>query len=249
MSSQLHLCEQSLSTNALTILNQVRTNPPARKVSNGGGNVMGFLLSQKMSECKKLWFESIPEKQYAYWLEYDPKVLQFFHQPLKIPLGMDQRGRERYHIPDFLVFRCHSLTLVEIKPFYGLTSDPELDLKFEKARQWSEPLGLQYVVVTSRDLPDELFLDNIMFLTRFKNLPDRPRKHTERLLEWIHRQPGISVLELVQHFCRVDRKELMPCIWHLIYHQYIRVDLQQERLRPRCENRLSLTISNDRASQ
>ena len=80
-----------------------------RKVSNRGGNTIGRLPSLKVD--RMVSFESLLERDFIYWLEFEPMVSWFSEQPLTISYQHDQRTLR--YTPDFHVMKQNQNFLVE----------------------------------------------------------------------------------------------------------------------------------------
>jgi hypothetical protein len=70
-----------------------------RKVSNRGGNTIGRLPSLKVD--RMVSFESLLERDFIYWLEFEPTVSWFSEQPLTLSYQHGQRTL--HYTPDFHV--------------------------------------------------------------------------------------------------------------------------------------------------
>ena len=96
-----------LSDEARSIIDQVRSSDPARRVRSGRGNVSGRYPSKKMGVT--IQFESHRVELAAiYEMEHDAHVLEFFDQPPSIKLLYDSANGKSMgvlHTPDFLVLR------------------------------------------------------------------------------------------------------------------------------------------------
>ena len=96
-----------LSDEARSIIDQVRSSDPARRVRSGRGNVSGRYPSKKMGMT--IQFESHRVELAAiYEMEHDAHVLEYFDQPPSIKLLYDSaHGKSMgvLHTPDFLVIR------------------------------------------------------------------------------------------------------------------------------------------------
>jgi hypothetical protein len=66
-------------------------------------------------------------------------------EPCTIPYGSG-----RSYTPDFLL--CDTRTLVEVKPSYACTLDTNI-AKFEAAKCYCKANGMQFRVVTEKDIP------------------------------------------------------------------------------------------------
>ncbi|MFL9455117.1 MULTISPECIES: hypothetical protein [Nostocales] len=72
-----------LSPQQYTMIQTIRSSPPSRRVRGKVGNVVGRYPSKKMGVV--IQFESHRnELALIYEMEYDPDVLEYYDQPLKL---------------------------------------------------------------------------------------------------------------------------------------------------------------------
>lgn len=152
-----------------------------RKVSNRGGNIIGYYPSLKMG--RMVAFESTIERDLVYLLDYERQVEEFNEQPCKIEYL--HNGKKHTYTPDFLIgFVGGHKAIVECKPV-ELTSKEENQRKFEAGRQWAANEGVSYEVVTDEMLRQGCRLQNIKFLSQFARhqLPVAVKQQIFKLLQ------------------------------------------------------------------
>ncbi len=100
------------SPQTCSVIDQVRSSEPARRVGGGRRNVSGRYPSRKMGFT--IQFESHRvELAGIYEMEHDDSVLEYYDQPPSIKLDyLSAKGRHLgvVHTPDFFVMRkdaCH----------------------------------------------------------------------------------------------------------------------------------------------
>src|SRR6516162_7105475 len=116
------LCKRlELSSQAQTVLANIRSSPPSRRVGSGGNNVPVRYPSRKMgviiqAESRTVEFAGV------YVMEHDPAVLEFWDQPPSITLNYEaklKKGGMRHigvlHTPDYFVIRENELGWEEWK--------------------------------------------------------------------------------------------------------------------------------------
>jgi putative transposase len=112
------LCQHlNLSQQAQQIITEIRSSPPARRVSSAAGNVSVRYPSRKMgvtiqAESHRNELAGIYEK------EYDPETLEYYDQPLRIKLVYEAKSGRRvgvWHTPDYFVIRSDSIGWEEWK--------------------------------------------------------------------------------------------------------------------------------------
>jgi TnsA endonuclease N terminal len=232
-------------TDSESILARLRDLGPIRRVNNGRTNVIGRFPSSKTGRAVQ--YESMLEFAYVVWREWDPEVLEFYDQPLQIPLvgGGSPASRPRWHVPDFLVVRPDRIALEEVKPKARLQQNPHLQNRSEQARAWAEARGLAYVVVTEDYLPAPPILGNLMFLATFRVPPTSLVQYEPELLERVAETPGLTVTELVRAVS-TDPHAVLPCVWHLLFTHRLATDLAREPFRPGSESRIRLALAAPR---
>jgi putative transposase len=235
-----------VSTNAESILARLRELGPVRRVNNSRSNVIGRFPSRKTGRAVQ--YESMLELSYVVWREWDPAVLEFYDQPLQIPLGRakSRSARERHHVPDFLVVRPDRIILEEVKPRAWLAQNPRLHERAAQARAWAEARGLDYAVLTEEDLPPSPVLGNLMFLAAFRVPPTALVRYAPALVDRVVDTPGLTVAELVTDLGEEDPRTVLPCVWHLLFTHRLATDLSTEPLRPGSETRTRVYLADRR---
>jgi putative transposase len=100
----------------------IRSSSPVRKVRGGASNVAGRYPSPKMGVT--IQFESQHVELWAmYAMERDDEVLEYYDQPMRLPLryrAKSGRNTTQWHTPDFLVLRKSGASFEEWKPAQSL---------------------------------------------------------------------------------------------------------------------------------
>lgn len=174
-------------------------------------------------------FESILEKEYMLLLDFDPRVVRYDAQPLRIALS---RGRS--YVPDLLVsydvgksdspIGCD---LVEIKCMEHLEKyADDYREKFEAATAYAAHRGWQFVIRTERDIRTPR-LRAVKFLRRYRDLvPDLERE--ARLLasvECAGSRCPVNVLMAKVSDSAEDRANFAAPLWRLVATRQLRIDL------------------------
>jgi len=135
---------------------------PVRKVSHGGGNVIGSFPSLKMG--RMIAFESLLERDFIYLLDYDQGVEWFEEQPLTIEYRHE--GKTLHYTPDFHLLERGRDVLIECKPDRFVDQDVNRH-KFAVAHDWCIQRNWQFRVVTDRQVRAGFRLQNVKLLTRY----------------------------------------------------------------------------------
>lgn len=185
---------------------------------------MGRFASRKCG--RMVHFESQLERDFFYQLEFDPVVIRFLEQPIKVQLCY--QGKNRNYTPDVAVERPSGVTFYEVKP-HRKAIRPEMEELFEAAAQAFAALGHQYSVVTDREIQREPFLQNIKLLFRYADqllLDDK----VAACRSWLLQHGPVPIAEFAAAFGGpIVGLHLAYC---LIANRFATAPLNTERLGP-----------------
>src|SRR5437763_3305473 len=104
------------------LIASIRSSTPVRKVRGRASNVAGRYPSPKMQ--RSIQFESQHVELWAiYAMERDEQVLEYYDQPMRLPLryrATSGHHTTQWHTPDFFVLRTTGGAFEEWKPVYAL---------------------------------------------------------------------------------------------------------------------------------
>jgi putative transposase len=223
-----------------SIIHQIRSSDPARRVGGGHRNVSGRYPSRKMGVT--IQFESHRvELARIYELEHDPDVLEYWDQPPSFKLEYKSAQEKRvvvFHTPDYFVIRTDGAGWEECK------TEEELARWVQKSphrycrrdQTWCCPpgeaharrFGLVYRVCSSRDI-DWVYQRNIQFLEDYLRDDCGCVSAAARnlLLAQVVACPGISLQEL---FATADGNATRDDVHLLIALGELYVDLHDAPL-------------------
>lgn len=179
-------------------------------------------------------YESRPERYFIKQASFNPNVKSCEEQPVRIPYFL-KNGKPSHYTPDFLVLFKENLAptewwkplLIEVKPRYRLFKDWEiLHPKFLAAREYSYQHGWEFTVITERELVTP-YLDNITFLTSYRNYPIS--KTDEGLvLDTLKKTTRATPESVLQKISKDKTRimQLIPVLWKLVANFEISVDLE-----------------------
>ena len=158
-----------------SIVRQIRSSDPARRVGGGRRNVSGRYPSRKMGIT--IQFESHRvELARIYELEHDPEALEYWDQPPSIKLDYKSSLGKRVvvlHTPDYFVIRADSAGWEECKTEEDLLrwSRKSPHRYCRRDDMWccppgedhARPFGLTYCVRSAQEI-DWVYQRNIQFL-------------------------------------------------------------------------------------
>ena len=193
-----------------SIVHQVRSSDPARRVGGGHQNVSGRYPSKKMGVT--IQFESHRvELARIYELEHDPSVLEYWDQPPSFKLEYKSTQGKRivaFHTPDYFVIRSDSAGWEECKTEEELVrwvqKSPNRYSRYDDiwhcppGEEYARAFSLTYCVRSSRDI-DWVYQRNIQFLEDYlRDDHTSVSPATKNLLiAHVAARPGISLQELL----------------------------------------------------
>jgi len=206
---------------------------PVRKIPKNYRSVTGLVASEL--NAKQTAFESTLERDFMLLAEFDPDVLSYEEQPVRIDyLSVD--GQTRHYTPDILVIYRQTSTstmlkpplLVEIKYRRGLFERwQELKPKFRAARRYAKEQGWSFKIITEVEIRTP-YLKNVKFLRQYQRRPidlAGASMLLQKVSELRSTDPG-SLLTSVSQDAH-DRAHLLPTLWSLVAQRKIGADLNQ----------------------
>lgn len=201
-----------LSEQARSVVGDIRSAGPARRVGGGKSNVVGRYPSRKMRVS--IQFESHRvELAGIYEMEHDPSTLEYFDQPPPIKLNYASpigRPMGVWHTPDFFVIRDCEAGWEEWKREEELqrlaARNPNRYCAAEDGHwrcppgaAYAEHLGFYYRVRSSAEI-DWTFQRNIQFLEDYLRCDSREVSPagSDVALTYVAATPGFSLEDLLQ---------------------------------------------------
>jgi hypothetical protein len=196
-----------------------------RKVSNRGGNTIGRLPSLKVD--RMVSFESLLERDFIYWLEFELTVSWFSEQPLTLSYQYGQRTL--HYTPDFHVIKQDRNYLVECKPAEFVVR-VENQRKFEAAQTWCAQQNWCFQVVTDVDLNQGYRLHNIKRLCQFARYPVAPGLKTRVLTFLKEASRPITLADVMQDVAPERPQRLFIPLLTMAFHHEIQLALEDAPL-------------------
>ncbi len=207
---------------------------PVREIGKSYSSLTGVIQSAKTGNQVK--FESSLERDMAYLLEFDPTVLSYEIQPLKIEyMGAD--GSKRKYTPDFLVYynperelsKKLKPRLCEVKYRDDLKSKwKELKPKFKAAQAYAKRCGWEFKIYTEKEIRND-FLYNAKFLSGYLRA-DYNESHSSALKQAMKKIETSTPEELIS-ICsndKFERAQLLHALWSLVAQGFVKIDLQEK---------------------
>lgn len=207
---------------------------PARKILRNYRSVTGLQPSRKGREPEHKPYESPVERDFYCLLEFDPRVLNYEPQPVRIDYKLTT-GRSEEYYPDTLVRYRPSTdsspvpphTLVEVKLRKELKEKwSQLRPGFQAAWRYAKPRGWRFKLMTDREIRTA-YLGNVKFLLRFRGIPPDPAIE-QRIITGLEASPR-RVNDLLAELWpeRMDQARAIPYLWRLLAIRHIHTDLSK----------------------
>jgi hypothetical protein len=194
---------------------------PVRQVSNHGRNIVGKFPSLKLR--RMVAFESLIERDYLYFLDYELVIEWFEEQPMTIEY--QDEGKVLHYTPDFHLIEAGQNVLVECKP-EALISDRENQRKFQAAMRWCTERDWDFRVITDHQLRTGHRLENIKLMTYYARLSIPPQVKAQICAMVAITGPGITVGDMAKVLDLDHRAMALPIIMHLAFHHEVVVPLE-----------------------
>jgi hypothetical protein len=199
-----------------------------RKVRSNGFTIVGEVSTSK---AQNVQFESYLEEGFILMLHFDPDVVSYQDQPVKVSY-LSSSGKPTWYTPDFLVhYTNRKSILFEVKTrAYLRKHKKELKARFDAATQFAKENGWDFYIITDREILTT-YTENLAFLLGFQTyeptLPiinsilttiSKPKKWTPDLLI---DQLGVSY---------DGRLDSLSCLWVLVYKDRVKCNLKKKLL-------------------
>jgi putative transposase len=217
----------NFTTQAESLIQQIRSSAPSRRVQGRRGNVSGRYPSRKMGVT--IQFESHRNELAAiYELEHDPAVIEMYDQPPAIKLNWETAAGKQvgiWHTPDYFVIRTDSAGYEECKEekeLLQLAENTPQRYQRDERGLWRCPpgegyaggFGLYYRLRSSREI-NWVWQRNIQFLEDYLRADRRPASllDQEAVRSLVKDEWGISLANLMSQLDKViDRDEIYSMI-------------------------------------
>src|SRR5208337_3510207 len=146
---------------------------PVRKIPKNYRSLTGYFYSVKNG--RGINFESSLERDFYLTLEFQDDVLSYEEQPIYIEY--QQNRRKKSYPPDCLVtYKDESgkrPLLVEVKFTSELAGKKkeELEEKFSIIKQYAQENGMDFKVITEKEIRVGVYVENLKFLYAHKKAP------------------------------------------------------------------------------
>jgi putative transposase len=190
----------NLSKEAIEEIQIIRSSDPSRRVGGGVKNSSGIFPSKKMGVSIQ-YESSHVELPTVYMLEFDENVLEFYDQPPSLKLK-----KVGWRTPDYFVIEKDKAYWIECKteeeliklsqkqiPKYYL--DKERTWHYTPGEEYSKKLGLNFFVVSSKELSPRL-QRNLVYLKDYLKGKEPDPVSVKEIRKKIMSCPGITLQAL-----------------------------------------------------
>lgn len=206
----------------------------SRTVKSNGFTAPGVIPSRKNKAMVQ--YESNPERDMAYFLEFSPAVERYVSQPPAITY-ISEKGKEAIYTADFLAFyhdkpelKNQKPTLFEVKTRQYLKKNwKELKPKFMAALRECDRRGWKFKIITEVELNSH-YVQNSKFLVPYMRKVPKAGL-IQNVLDALHEledsaTPGHIINVAANDFNR--KMALIPALWYLVATHAIKCDLDQK---------------------
>ncbi|WP_059172003.1 TnsA endonuclease N-terminal domain-containing protein [Bacillus sp. FJAT-27445] len=168
-------------------------------------------------------WESTLERDFIKVLDFDPSIVYYEFQPIRI--DYIYQGKQRKYYPDFLVRKTdHKEYIYEVKDSSKI-EDENTVLKTQVGIKYCQENNLSYAVVTEKDIRKGYLIDNLDLLSEVRN-DSASRRIMVNIISAVKKSVGgISIGHLKKCIPNIDEGELECNIFHLIYTHELQVDI------------------------
>ncbi len=228
-----------LPKEAIELIRRIRESEPVRRVKGRVGNVAGRYPSPKMQ--RTIQFESQHVELWAiYGMERDQHLLEYYDQPVRIPLSYRAstgRRTTQWHTPDFFVLKTSGAGFEEWKPEQVLDKlivsmphryvrDATGAVRCPPGEAYAHALGLSYQVRSTGSY-HPLYIQNLKFLQDFWAHPVQiSERESDCVLASLEGEPAMTVTELLKRHTDLS----VDVIWALLSQGKIFTDLEATSL-------------------
>lgn len=193
----------------------------SRKLGNNRGykQTVGNFSSCKMGTS--LWYSSLLQKDFMYWLEFDPDVLSY-NTPA-ISFDYHSNGKLKHYVPDFQVVRRQKKQIIDVKLQKVIKSDKYRQL-YQLLSDICDETGWTFIALTELEIRREPILSNIRLLYRYAR-EDFSFDEYRNCLEIVRATLPASLTEIFQE---LDSKKICRnVLFKLLFYGLVEIDLKQ----------------------
>lgn len=164
-------------------------------------------------------YESRLELARLLFADFDPSVRHIVAQPFLLKATLE--GKDRRHIPDYLLITDQGPVVVDVKPLRRV-SKPEVAFTFDWTREAVESRGWQYEVWNE---PPQAKLENIRFLAGYR----RAWLFDTDLLDELRGADldGVPLGRITSRIPRRAEPQVRSAVHHLLWTHELLVDLDR----------------------
>lgn len=179
----------------------------------------GKFKSLKMN--RMIPWESTIERDFVKIFEFEENFTHIEAQPLEIIYSY--KGKKYRYFPDYLVKTRDNIDIVfEIKDS-GMLVDERNLIKFQVGKMYCYENGLQYKVITEKEIRKGFLIDNLDLLMEVRELEINITLKNE-IISILDKIGEITINDLFTHIS-TSRSDVYTTIFQMIYTKIIYTDL------------------------
>ena len=176
------------------------------------------------SSCKmgtSFWYNSLLQKDFMYWLEFDPDVLSYNTPAIQLEYYIN--GKQKRHAPDFQVIRHQKKQIIEVKSQKIIKSEKYRRL-YPLLSKICDETGWEFIVITESQVRQEPLLSNIKLLYKYAR-ENFSIDEYQNCLAILKSTVPASLAEIGQALdCHNIRRNVL---FKLLFHSLVEIDLKQ----------------------
>lgn len=175
---------------------------PVRKIPRYGAGHKNLGKFASVKTGRVAWYESLTERDCMYLLDFDPDVIYWHEQPLRIRFS--HGGKTHRYTPDLEVHRTGKKQIVEVKPKHQVDSG-KWDVLFRTVSSICAQEGYEYIVMTDEVIRKQPKLENVKRLWKYARTAVLPQHQVLCNRFFQSRDGAIVMLGDLIHLFKVER--------------------------------------------
>ncbi len=208
--------------------------PPARKIGLGRRSLTGFLTSGRKVDGLGA-FESALERDFFVLLEFNPLVLAWHPQPVRLKVPTSEGKRAKHYTPDVAVeytdapggTELQRVELCEVKYRDDLKENwAKLKPSFKAARAYARSQGWKFTIYTEDEIRTPR-LKNAKFILPYgvRGIDDGDIARIAMELRPLGKSSPTTFL---RRFDVSERGRFLGVLWHMVAKGYVVMDFDRE---------------------
>ena len=179
----------------------------------------GHFISCKMQT--NLWYESVLQRDFMYWLEFDPDVV--WYTTSTEPLKYYDKGKEKLYYPNFQIIRHQKKQVIDLKFQKAITSKKYREL-YPILCEVCRDAEWEYTALTELQVRQEPTISNIKLLYRYAR-EDFSIDEYRNCLSILKSTVPASLAKIYELlYCQNIRKNVL---FKLLFYSFVEINLKE----------------------